>query len=169
MKIVKVEMTKKNEFETEIEDFFTKIFRNFGLDMLSAKLITKLYLSVGEVSMDDLAEITGYSLSGVSTKLKFLEGVGMIEKRKNPGSKKIYFYMEKDLKRMMLSKLRKSRDVEITPVKQFLPGMLEKHKDLAKSNDKDMKEKYEIMKNYYKQILLLEKLIEYNMEQIGKM
>jgi len=163
-------MTTEKEFEQEMNDFFVSIVKGFGFDTLTSKLFTMLFMEPKEISMNELAEKTGYSLSGTSSKLKVLEGIGMIQKIKKPGSKKLYFIMDSDIKAIMRNKMRKGMEIEITPVKQMLPGILDKYKKQYKtSKDSRFKQQYEIVDKYYKQIVILEKIMIDTIKQMEKM
>lgn len=142
--------------EKEMREFAEQVFRNFGLDILSSKIIAILYTEPEEVALEELSKKTGYSLASISNKTRFLENVEMIEKVKKPGSKKVYYYMEKDLFKMMQKKLEKAYEAEINPAKQKVPEIIEKYKN-KKLNEKS-KKKLEIMQNYYQQIIKLDKV-----------
>lgn len=145
-----------NSLDKEVVEFSQKVFKNFGLDTLSSKLIGILYTEPDEISMDELAERTGYSLASVSTKTRFLEGLAMIQRIKKPGSKRIFYYMEKDLFKMMEKKIEKGFEAEINPAKQEVPKIINKYKN--KKLSEKSKKKLRIMENYHKQILQLDKI-----------
>ncbi|MCF7866062.1 hypothetical protein K9L67_02725 [Candidatus Woesearchaeota archaeon] len=163
-------MTIEKQFEEEMNGFFVSIIKGFGFDMLTSKLFSMLFIEPGEISMDDLAERTGYALSGISSKLKMLEGIGFIRKIKKPGSKKLYFIMDSDIKAIMRNKMQKGIEIEINPVKHKIPHILDKYKkqyELSK-NDR-FKKQYDIVRFYYKQIMQLEKILQKTMEEMEKL
>ncbi|MGM5482253.1 MAG: GbsR/MarR family transcriptional regulator [Nanobdellota archaeon] len=146
-------MTKLDD---EILGFSQRVFKNFGLDTLSSKIIAILYTEPEEVSIEKLAEKTGYSLGSVSTKTRFLEGLSMITKIKKPGSKRIFYYMEKDLFKLMEKKIEKGYEAEINPAKNEIPKILDRYKDSKLSEPS--KKKLKIIENYYEQIKVMDQI-----------
>ena len=120
--------------------------------------------------MDDLAERSGYSLSGVSTKMKMIESLGFADRVKKPGSKKVYFYINKSLKDLMVSKIRKGIQVEVNPVKETIPAILEKYKkEYVSAKDAKFKAQYENLKKYYDDMLKIEVIMKKLLEDLGRM
>ncbi|MCF7872091.1 winged helix-turn-helix transcriptional regulator [Candidatus Woesearchaeota archaeon] len=154
-------------FKKELLILFEKLFRDVGLDSLSSKLVSYIYLEPNEISMDELTEITGYSLSAVSTKLKPLENIGMIERRKKPGSKKLYFYMDKDLIKLNQQKIEFAINKQIIPLKEALPIILNNNKK-SKLPEKE-KQIHEIAENYLTQITKMEGLLKKVLEELEKL
>ncbi len=144
--------------EQEFIDFMTDIFSDFGLDRLSAKLVGILFIEPGELSMDQLSKKTGYCLASILNKMKILEGIGVIERRKKPGTKKVFFYMDKDIFRIMQKKFDMAYQKEVLPVKEKLPRLIERYKE--KDMGKKEIEKFRIIKRYYRQMLQLEKMFD---------
>ena len=132
-----------------------------GMDELSSRLMATLYVSTKEISLEDLAKSTGYSLSSVSTSLKMVERFGFISKMRKPKSKKVYYYMEKDLMAMTMKILKRKYEKVILPTKEKLPKIIDNYK---KSKSKTSKEELEIAKNYQKQVVasqgMMEKMIK---------
>ncbi len=145
------------QMDKDILEFTEQIFRNLGLDALSSKLIGILYPEPKEMSIELLAKKTGYSLASVSTKMKFLENIEFVKKVKKPGSKKVYYYMEKDALKILDNKFEKVIHAEVEPVKENVPKLVKKYKD--KKLDEKSRKKLEIMKNYHRQMLKLEKIL----------
>jgi len=160
---------KALEFEEELRSYLECAFRMHGLDSLSVKLISILYFEPDEIPMDDLAEKTGYSLSAVSTKLKQWENFRLIEKRKNPGSKKIYYYMEKDLKTINIKKIKAALE-QMDNITKQMPEVVKKYKSEAeKSKNKRFKKQIEIAENYSVQVKKLEKIFLKTIDELEKM
>ena len=112
--------------EKEWMEFGVGVGRSMGFDLLTSKLISILYLEPESISMESLAKTTGYCLASVSNKLKPLEQLGMIERKKKPGSKKLFYYMEKDLSVVMRKFFEMGYEREIKPAKEVIPGLLKK-------------------------------------------
>ena len=128
-----------------------------GLDELSSKLIGILFIEPEEVALDELAKRTGYSLSAVSTALKFIERAGIVKRSKKPKSKKVYFYMGKDILAMFLQIMRRKYEKIILPSKQKLPRIIEKYKQ---ESTKESEEELGIVENYYKEVLFFEQILK---------
>ncbi|UCC91503.1 MAG: hypothetical protein JSV39_04300 [Candidatus Aenigmatarchaeota archaeon] len=140
----------------EFIELMTQIQRAKGLDELSSRLIGTLFIEPEEISLDDLARETGYSLSAVCTSMKFLERTGLVKRFKKPGSRKIYFSMEKEMS-SLLTGVIKILEKNISMLKSRIPGIIERYK-LEKS--KGSKEELKIVENYYKQLLMFEKIMK---------
>ena len=128
-----------------------------GLDELSSRIVGILFIEPEEIALDELAKRTGYSPSAVSTAMKFIERAGIVKRSKKPKSRKVYFYMEKDMLAMHLQIHRRKYENIILPSKHKLPKIIEKYK-LEKSENSE--EELRIVENYYKQVLFSEQLIK---------
>lgn len=155
-------MVKMKGFESEFREFAVTNFTNLGFDDLSAKLIATLYLEPHEISMEELAKKTGYCLASISNKMHFLESLGQVHIITKPGSKKKYYVMEKDLFKLMKNKLDAAYTKYVEPVKTNLPILIAKYNGHG-HNDEEQK-KIQIMKDYYQQMLKMEKLINHTKE-----
>jgi DNA-binding transcriptional regulator GbsR (MarR family) len=148
---------KTTNLEQDIREFGTGLFESLGMDNLTAQLLATLYLSPREMSMEELSQKTGYSLSSVSNKLSRLEAM-WVQHIKKPGTKKVFYYMEKDLVRINQRKIKAVHEHHIRQIKTFIPSLMEKYKNASLT-----KEEEEMMKNareYYNQALRLEKILE---------
>jgi DNA-binding transcriptional regulator GbsR (MarR family) len=148
------------------EDFIelmVEIQRAKGLDELSSKLIGALFIEPHEITLDELKERTGYSLSALCMSMKFLEKIGIVERSKKPGSKKVYFYMKKDMSSMLMEIVKKLEN-NVSMLKSRIPGIIEKYK-LEKS--KSSKEELKILEDYYKQLMMFERIMKRMTEMIG--
>ncbi len=67
------------------------------MDDFPSRLISILQSEKEGISLDELAEITGYSLSNLSTTIKGMEDKQMVKKFKKPRSRKVYVIMDKDI------------------------------------------------------------------------
>lgn len=149
------------------DDFIKLIYENAkvqGLDEVSSKAIGILFVEVNEVSLEELAERTNYSLSAVSTAMKFLEGADVVKKIKKPKSKKIYFFIEKDMRNTFIRMLQKKLGKIILPAKERMPSIIEKYK---KAKSKNAKQELIIAENYYKQTLVAEKMIKHMLKMMA--
>jgi DNA-binding transcriptional regulator GbsR (MarR family) len=129
--------------------------RGKGFDELSSKVIGVLYLEPKEVALDELAKRTGYSLSAVSTAMKFMERAEFVQRIKKPGSRKVYFYMEKDLLAKMGQMLKKQYEKILLPSREKLPEIITQ----CRTDKSCSPEELSIMETYQKQLSSFEKVL----------
>jgi DNA-binding transcriptional regulator GbsR (MarR family) len=145
------------ELEKGFAEVFTNIFKGYGLTALPCKIVGILYIEPDEMAMEDIAKKTGYSIASISTTMKMLETAGMVQRRTRPGTRKAFFYMDKDLIKLNIRKLRASHDLMIRPVRQNLPPLIKKYKNKAK--DDRSRRQLKLMENYLEQVMAFEKII----------
>ncbi|MFC1741780.1 GbsR/MarR family transcriptional regulator [Nanoarchaeota archaeon] len=153
-------------FEQEFIDFIEQTFQRFGLDSLCSRIVGIVFLEPNEVSMEDLAKKTGYSLASLSNKLRFLESAKMVKRIKKPGTKKSFYYIEKDVYQIMQRKMQAMRDQFMTPAKTILPNIIEKHKNTKMTAVE--KEKMDIIIKYHKQLLEVDKCFEKHLKELER-
>lgn len=146
------------ELDREIMDFFSTLMRSYGLNDLPAKIIGALYIEPEEVSMDYIANKTGYSLASISNTMKMIEAIGVVQRIKKPGTNRVFFYMEKDLAKLNMMKLHAALNNFIKPAKETLPAIIEKYRDRVR--DEKSKQKLRIIENYYTQLLQFEMILD---------
>lgn len=130
-----------------------------GLDELSARIISILYVEPDEISLEELAERTSYSPSAVSTTMKMMVETGRIKRLKKTGTRKAYFYMEKDRITQYVRMLKNRYEKIVLPAKNGMPGIIEEyHKSDAPQEELDIAE------NYYKQVIALEEVFKKSIE-----
>jgi DNA-binding transcriptional regulator GbsR (MarR family) len=144
--------------EKEFTEHFATSCKGMGMDDLSLKVFSILFLEPEEIAMEEIAKRTGYSLASISNTMKNLEIVGFVQRTRKPGSKKVFFFMDKDIIKMNIQKMIYASENMIKPAKQKLPEMIKKYKDKAKTENS--KKKITIIQNYYDQMLIFEKIIE---------
>jgi len=136
-----------------------------GFDELSSKLIGILFVEPEEIALDELANRTGYSLSAVSTALKFIERAGIVKRSKKPKSRKVYFYMEKDMLAMSLQIARRKYEKILLPSKQKLPNIIELYKqDSSKISGAELM----IVEDYYKSLIFFEQILKEFIEKFER-
>ncbi len=146
----------------EMKELVEDIQKVKGLDNLSSKLVAELFTDPEEVSLNELADRTGYSLSAVSNKMKRLVDTGFVEKRKKPGSKKIYFYMEKSLIKSLTENVSEMYNKIIGMIEDRVPEIIERYKE---ADDERNCEK-EIVERYYKEVRLFDELFQKFIEKL---
>jgi len=136
-------------------DFITEASKTNGFDELTSKLVGILYAEPKEICLEELSKKVRYSLSAVSTETKNLERFGLVKKIRKPGSRKVYYYMEKDLHAMALEKMRLKYEKVLLKGKEELPKIISEYKK-QKGNPEELK----IMEEYMKQLLKAEKIFK---------
>lgn len=147
---------------TEIERDFVSVLQKAGMAEGMDPFITKLfaisYISPKDLSLDEIAEKTGYSLASISNKMKILRNIGLIKKIRKPGSKKIYVKVEKNILKMHRDMMILKESTSLKHAKELLPSIIMKYKD--KKLSKTDKEKLKNIEKYNKQILISDELIK---------
>jgi DNA-binding transcriptional regulator GbsR (MarR family) len=146
-----------DEFDREMVAYFTEMGRMQGMDESYLRIFAILYLEPEEITMEDLAEKTGYSMASVSNKVKLLEAAGAIQRSNKPGSKRAYLYMEKDFINIMRKQLILKQEMIIELAKERIPRLVSKYERKIKS-DKD-RQKLKIVEEYYRQVQKAEKIM----------
>ena len=141
----------------EFIELMAQNFKQNGFDDCTSKVVGALYIEPREISLETLAEKTGYSLSAVSTAMKFILRVGMIKRIKKPHSRKVYFFMEKDMVACTLNHMKKNYELSLHMSKDALPKIIDKYR-LNKKNDSD--EEFMIIKQYYDQVVAFEDIMK---------
>jgi DNA-binding transcriptional regulator GbsR (MarR family) len=157
-------------FEKQIEELAATIAAGYGVKPGEAKIFTTLYLEPEPVALEEIARKTGYSLSTISTKMKFMEGAGMVQRVKKPGTKKVYYFMKKDLVQLNLDKIHKAYAVHLTPVLTKLPSILKENRSkVMKGKDEKLKQKFRIMEDYLTMVTKFDKLLQDMLKQLQRM
>ncbi|OYT54005.1 MAG: hypothetical protein B6U72_03815 [Candidatus Altiarchaeales archaeon ex4484_2] len=153
--------------EEEFAEFFKLLAKTYGMGDLQATVLSVLYLEPNEVAMEEIAKRTGYSLASISNTMKMLEGAGVVRRVKKPGTNKVFFYMEKDLIKLNLQKIKAAYESIINPGKEMLPKIIEKYG--GKVGDRKSREKLRIIENYYHQMIQLDKLLRHMSKKLERM
>ncbi|MBW2971566.1 hypothetical protein KY359_00890 [Candidatus Woesearchaeota archaeon] len=159
-------MKERPRFEEEFVDFISGVFAGFGLDQLSSRLVGIIFLEPKEISMEELAERTGYSLASLSNKLRLLESHHMVTRVRKPGTKKAFYYIEKDVYAIIRRKMQATVDLFLTPAKDRLPRIIESQKKERMSNEE--KDKLAIIERYHKQLLEVDQCMQKMMKDLEK-
>lgn len=122
------------EIEKDIYSTFSSIASTIGYSEIHGRIIAALMVSGNKLSLQELAEKAGYSLSTLSLSLDLLEFFGMIKKIKNAGDRKLYVELQGDLleglKNAFVIKIQKSVTDSLERFKKY-------KEDLRASKDKD--------------------------------
>lgn len=107
----------------------------YGVDNLAASILAILYFEPDEVSMEDIAARTGYSLASISQKIKSIEKSWRIQRIKKPGSRKVFFYMEKDLLELLFEQLKAGYENELKILNKKILPLIEEYKKESVSDE----------------------------------
>lgn len=90
-------MTTSQEIEKKILSTFSETANSLGYSPLHGSIIGLLLVKDRPMSLQEIAEETGYSASMVSLSLDLLEVLGTIKKIKKTGDRKLYIKLDGDL------------------------------------------------------------------------
>lgn len=138
----------------EFMELVMSIAKAKGADELTSRIVSALFIEPKEISLEELSRRTGYSLSAVSTSMKFLDKTPFIKRAKIPGSKKVYFYMEKDLFGILMQHVRMENELALKPMMEKLPEIIRRYK-----KENCPKGELKILEMHYKNVIIFEDLI----------
>jgi len=147
----------------EFKELLTETHKMRGMSELSSNLIAELFIEPEKLSLKKLSERTGYSLSAVSSEMKNLEKSSFIKRTKEPGSKKIYFHIEKSLMKNFLEGISEKHRKIMGMLERRLPRILEKYEN---SEGEDVEQEKEIVENYYREMQAMDEIFEELREKI---
>jgi HTH-type transcriptional regulator, osmoprotectant uptake regulator len=151
----------KDNLKDKCVDFFVEVGRINGFDDLSARIFGVLYMEPNEICLENIAEKTGYSISAVSTAMKLMSNIGIIHRMKKPKSRKVYFYMGKEIHEITLQIMKKKCDALFARAKLFFPGVLKEYK-----KRKIKLQEQKIVEDYYGEMLVFEGVLKKMMQLI---
>lgn len=150
-----------------------QIERAKGVNSAIAKIISEIFASPKEISIEELAKKTGYSLATVSNTVKFLEGNGIANRVKKPGSKKVYVNAQRDFMQVLIQSMNRNHEIAVRPLKQVLPELIKEQKQLIKETKKEnkkeqLKGELHVIEKHLEQVELMEELIDHVVSQCAK-
>lgn len=96
---------------------FAEVARTIGYSPIHGKILGALTVNGGEISLQELARETGYSISMVSLSLDLLDVMGVIRKLRRTGDRNLYISLQGDiletLKNAITMRLKKSIDATL--------------------------------------------------------
>lgn len=153
-----------SDIEEKIIDIGHEIFKGYGVDDITAQILSILNFESNEISMEELAQRTGYSLASISLKVKNIEQFWSIKRISKPGSRKTYLYMEKNLIDAFATQIRNGFETELNIAKTKITPLIEAYKENATTQEQKIK--LQTYENYLSQINKFEELIRYIYHQI---
>ncbi|WP_340818238.1 hypothetical protein [Methanolobus sp. WCC4] len=156
-----------NEIEKKIIDIGHEIFKGYGVDDSTARILSILNFESDEISMEELAERTGYSRASISLKIKNIEHFWSIKRITKPGSRKTYLSMEKNLLDAFALQIRNGYETELNIAKRKIAPLIDEYKDNAVTQEQKVKlETYEM---YLVEINKFEELIRHIYDHIDQL
>ncbi len=148
-----------HECESQIFEEGVRIFKGYGVDDLTARILSILNFEHEDISMEELAARTGYSLASISLKMKHIESFWGIQRIGRPGSRKVYFRMEKDLLDAFVLQLELGYGSEVSIAKERIFPLIDGYREAATSPDE--LERLKAFENYQLQVKELEELLSF--------
>ncbi|MFB6075699.1 MAG: hypothetical protein ABEK17_01005 [Candidatus Aenigmatarchaeota archaeon] len=144
------------EIKQKIYSTFANTAASLGYSKVHGKIIAALFAMDEPVSLQKLAEETGYSSSSISISLDFLEVLEMISKVKKSGDRKLYIKLDSNLlealKRAVIFKTKKN-------IKKSLNDFDKYKEKLEKMNPKENKKTLEKLETLERELEKLKKYI----------
>ncbi|AEC51822.1 hypothetical protein PNA2_0906 [Pyrococcus sp. NA2] len=134
-----VEEAKRIVMET-----FANTARRLGQSELVGYIYGALFLSNEPLSLSEIAEITGYSVSHVSSAMRVLEGVGLVQRIKKPGDRRAYFVATKNFSEWRSSAFYEKILRDIDETRKNLKTALEKLEGEHSEEAEKIRKKLEI-------------------------
>ncbi|GEM_PF-5750102 len=129
-----------------------------GMDRALAEIFALVYMEPEEISLEELARLSGYSPSSVSTKVNLLEKMGLVTKKRKPHTNRIFAYTEKEFVKLITSHVLEAQKKKFAFAKEKLPALITKYK--AKKLSENETKKLAIIEEYYKSVMRFEKMYE---------
>lgn len=155
-----------DSLEKEMIDFYRAAGRLQGVDDSLTTIMGVLFLEPREISMEELAKKTGYSLASICNKIRMFEPAGFVKRIRKPGTKKIFLSAEKDVLKILKKGFIIKQESVIKLSKERLPGIIEKYK--KKKLTDEQKEKLKIIEDYYKGMLRFESIIKEILQKLDE-
>ena len=143
-------MKNENSPTQEFREIVYESCKAIGLDDFPSRLISVLQTEKEGISLGELSEITGYSLSNLSTTIKGMEERQMVKKFKKPRSRKVFVVMDKDITSFFVELQKKRYKKSIEPSLKQIPEIIKKYE-----GNEEFHEELTIIKDYYKQTLFM--------------
>ncbi|CAB50582.1 GbsR/MarR family transcriptional regulator [Pyrococcus abyssi] len=124
-----------------IMETFANTARRLGQSELVGYIYGALFLANDPLSLSDIAEITGYSISHISSAMKVLEGVGLVQRIKKPGDRRAYFVATKNFSEWRSSAFYEKILRDIDETKESIMRALEELEGEQGSEVEEIKEK----------------------------
>ncbi|RLF41659.1 MAG: transcriptional regulator [Thermoplasmata archaeon] len=134
----------------DIRQDLAKIFNKIGMRDVDANILAELFILDREISVDELAEKLGYSISGVTSSLHRLMRVHLVLRSKN-GRKYVY----RSESSILSGLFHLIEDIKRYDIHNLLKNINRKLSDYTDDRIKKLKNKVEEANEYLNTILIL--------------
>ncbi len=149
-------MGNVRSLKEKIYNTFSETANSIGYSPLHGKIIGALLANGKEMSLQDLAKETGYSISMISLSLDLLELLGVVKKVKKTGDRNLYVSLQGDL----LECLKNAITIRVQKsISNTLMEFQEEKKNINKLSKKDRENVLRIIKVLENQIERLQKYV----------
>ena len=155
-----------SKIEQEAANALEQLHYCASFDQTTARIIAVLYLSKNPLSLDEIYKKVGSSKTNCFLKIKKLENLEIVKKIKGKHSKKILFYFEKNINRMIFEHMHQRYRTLLVLTKIVLEKIINKYK--TEQLDKNELEQLRIIKAQYQQINLFLEKIEKMFSKLSK-
>lgn len=138
------------DYTMDIRQDLAKIFNKIGMRDVDANILAELFILDREISVDELAEKLGYSISGVTSSLHRLMRVHLVLRSKN-GRKYVY----RSESSILSGLFHLIEDIKRYDIHNLLKNINRKLSDYTDDRIKKLKNKVEEANEYLNTILIL--------------
>jgi len=147
-----------DELDKKFVSFYQRVGKVQGMDNSLVSIFALLYLEPDELSLEDLAKKSGYSLASVSNKVRMLETSGFVSSSSKPGTRKVYVTMGKNILKLWKQHLILKQKGVLQLAKERIPEIIRESRPKVKTERE--RKKIKILEGYYKQMIKFEQLIQ---------
>ncbi len=121
-----------NKAERDFIELVTDIGLSSGMSKIHARIFAVLYLQEKEISLEDLSELTGYSLSSISLKIRDMERVNLVTRRKKPGTSRVFFFIPKEFHTKLIEQWIERQENNINRIMKKLPPIIKRNNSCSR-------------------------------------
>ena len=149
-------MVNVQSLKEKIYNTFSETASSIGYSSIHGKIIGALLANEKEMSLQDLANETGYSISMISLSLDLLEVFGLVKKVRKIGDRNLYIYLQGDL----LECLKNAITIRVQKsISNTLMEFQEERKNIERLPKKDREKMLKIIEALENQIKRLQKYV----------
>ncbi len=121
-----------NKAEQDFIGLITDIGLSSGLSKIQARIFAVLYLQEKEISLEELSRLSGYSLSSISLKIREMERVNLVTRRKKPGTSRVFFFIPKEFHNRLIEQWVEKQENNIRHIMKELPEIIKRNNSSSK-------------------------------------
>lgn len=149
-------MNKKLEVvQDKFLGYLSQMSDTFGLNGFVAQIYGFLYLNTEPVSLDEITQALGASKGNVSINIRELEKWGAVRKVWVKGSRKDYYEVEPDIKKIFVNKIKSTAQKRLAEISEVLA---EANKIIGSANGELSAEEKKLAKGYMERFKKIEEL-----------